>query len=72
MDAAIFQYILPSNLLDNFEITKVQEESDPLINRQVICIYLDEKNILAQRYFLGTKLDSIKSYNNIKMTIYAH
>ena len=50
MDAAIFQYILPSNLLDNFEIIKVQEESDPLINRQVICIYLDEKNILPSGF----------------------
>jgi len=50
MDKSILQYFLPAGLLDNFEITKVEEVANNTGNGKEILIYLEEYNKLPEGY----------------------
>jgi hypothetical protein len=50
MDKSILQHFLPDGLLDNFEITKVEEVSNKTGDGNDLLIYLQEYNKLPEGY----------------------
>jgi hypothetical protein len=50
MDKSVLQYFLPEGLLDNFEITNVEEVSNKAGNGKDLLIYLQEYNNLPEGY----------------------
>jgi hypothetical protein len=46
MELDLLRYFLPEELLNYFDITKVEKAIDETLNRDVLRIYLDEKNEL--------------------------
>jgi len=50
MDKELLKYILPSILIENFIIVKVEEGFDRVKNRKSLTIYLDEQNKLPPGY----------------------
>ncbi|MDA3842880.1 MAG: hypothetical protein PF588_00740 [Candidatus Kapabacteria bacterium] len=60
MNTDLFQYILPTKLLDHFIITKVEELPDKAGKDMDIYHDLEEKNILPESYD-SAKYESTKA-----------
>lgn len=50
MEKDLLKYVLPSILLDNFTIVKIEDGFDMVKNRKSLTIYLDEANKLPSGY----------------------
>jgi len=50
MELELLGYFLPSTLLEYFTIVGFQEEDDLKLSRKILCIDLEEKNILPLGY----------------------
>ena len=50
MDISLLSYVLPSGLLEHFEITGIKELGDMQTRKDCFYIYLDEKNQLPLGY----------------------
>lgn len=50
MEKELLKYVLPTILLDNFEIVKIEEGFCSEKNRKSLTIYLDEANIVPSGY----------------------
>ena len=44
MEIDLIRYFLPDELLNYFDVIKVEKAKDETLNRDVLHIYLDEKN----------------------------
>jgi len=50
MDISVFSHFLPEGLLDHFDIVDFQELGDLDTKKDCFYIYLDEKNLLPNRF----------------------
>lgn len=50
MEKDLLKYVLPSILIDNFIIVKIEEGFSTEKNRKSLTVYLDEKNIVPTGY----------------------